>query len=221
MAGNISIESFAAKTRGWYRANYSHFHSNKNWNFFFRYILLSSRSEFSSYLPSHTYFVGKDRVNSWKFLSERKANRSISNMFKFDEILFFFFQKKNYLSEKFVETFILLRKNIQTIIFRSIVKLFTRVSSGKKIFWKLYSFLEFEYLFVAWKKRRPAFGKLSFLPTCITCSFVDILITRCLVQRDCPSQLHFRERFRHHFTFLFCNVILIVKGSQVTRVFYV
>lgn len=149
MAGNISIESFAAKTRGWYRANYSHFHSNKNWNFFFRYILLSSRSEFSFYLPSHTYFVGKDRVNSWKFLSERKANRSISNMFKFDEILFFFFQKKNYLSEKFVETFILLRENIQTIIFRSTVKLFTRVSSGKKIFWKLYSFLEFEYLFVA------------------------------------------------------------------------
>lgn len=127
MAGNISIESFAAKTRGWYRANYSHFHSNKNWNFFFRYILLSSRSEFSFYLPSHTYFVGKDRVNSWKFLSERKANRSISNMFKFDEILFFFFQKKNYLSEKFVETFILLRENIQTIIFRSTVKLFTRV----------------------------------------------------------------------------------------------
>lgn len=168
MAGNISIESFAAKTRGWYRANYSHFHSNKNWNFFFRYILLSSRSEFSFYLPSHTYFVGKDRVNSWKFLSERKANRSISNMFKFDEILFFFFQKKNYLFEKLTDFHLVKRKYPNNHLSFNCKIIYTRLD--KKIFWKLYSFLEFEYLFVAWKKRRPAFGKLSFFPTCITCS---------------------------------------------------
>lgn len=40
------------KTRGWYRANYSHFHRNKNWNSFVHSYILLSRSEFSFHLPS-------------------------------------------------------------------------------------------------------------------------------------------------------------------------
>lgn len=76
------------------------------------YILLS-RSEFSSY----TYFVGKDRG---KFPSERKQ------IVRFQRCLnstnFFLFQKKE-LSKKFIETFILLKENIQKIVFRSPVKL--------------------------------------------------------------------------------------------------
>lgn len=80
------------------------------------YILLS-RSEFSFYLPSYTYFVGKDRG---KFPSERKQ------IVRFQRCLnstnFFFFQKKE-LSKKFIETFILLKENIQKIVFRSPVKL--------------------------------------------------------------------------------------------------
>lgn len=40
------------KTRDWYRANYSHFHRNKNWNSFIHSYILLSRSEFSFHLPS-------------------------------------------------------------------------------------------------------------------------------------------------------------------------
>lgn len=80
------------------------------------YILLS-RSEFSFYLPSYTYFVGKDRG---KFPSERKQIVRFQRCL--NSTIFFFFQKKES-SKKFIETFILLKEYIQKIVFRSTVKL--------------------------------------------------------------------------------------------------
>lgn len=61
------------------------------------------------------------RKRSRKISIGAEANRSISKMLKFDNF-FFFFQKKE-LSKKFIETFILLKENIQKIVFRSTVKL--------------------------------------------------------------------------------------------------
>lgn len=133
MAGNISIESFATKTRGWYRANYSHFHRNKNWNLFVHSIFFSG-TEFSFHLLSYLSILRKDRVNSLKFLVTAEqivCSRVRFQRSKFDEIFFFL---KNYLWQqiRWTETFILLKKNIQYqthLLFNYTRKLFMRLES--------------------------------------------------------------------------------------------
>lgn len=91
---------------------------------------------------------------------------------------------------------------------------------SKKIFWKLYSSLnEFEYLFVAWKKRRAAFGKLSsFLYSMLVRWHSNYALGPTRLPEPTPLRRTFSRSF-HVFKRGFCNVILIVKGSQVTRVF--
>lgn len=175
------------------------------------YILLS-RSEFSFYLPSYTYFVGKDRG---KFPSERKQ------IVRFQRCLnstnFFFFSKKRTI-QKIHWDFHLVKRKYPKNSLSFTCKIISVLS--KKIFWKLYSSLnEFEYLFVAWKKRRAAFGKLSsFLYSMLVRWHSNYALGPTRLPEPTPLRRTFSRSF-HVFKRGFCNVILIVKGSQVTRVF--
>lgn len=174
------------------------------------YILLS-RSEFSFYLPSYTYFVGKDRG---KFPSERKQ------IVRFQRCLnstIFFFSKKRTI-QKIHWDFHLVKRKYPKNSLSFTCKIISVLS--KKIFWKLYSSLnEFEYLFVAWKKRRAAFGKLSsFLYSMLVRWHSNYALGPTRLPEPTPLRRTFSRSF-HVFKKGFCNVILIMKGSQVTRVF--
>lgn len=175
------------------------------------YILLS-RSEFSFYLPSYTYFVGKDRG---KFPSERKQIVRFQRCL--NSTIFFFFSKKRTIQKIHWDFHLVKRKYPKNSLLFT-CKIISVLS--KKIFWKLYSSLnEFEYLFVAWKKRRAAFGKLSsFLYSMLVRWHSNYALGPTRLPEPTPLRRTFSRSF-HVFKRGFCNVILIVKGSQVTRVF--
>lgn len=155
------------------------------------------------------------RKRSRKISIGAEANRSISKMLKFDK--FFFFSKKRTI-QKIHWDFHLVKRKYPKNRLSFNCKIISVLS--KKIFWKLYSSLnEFEYLFVAWKKRRAAFGKLSsFLYSMLVRWHSNYALGPTRLPEPTPLRRTFSRSF-HVFKRGFCNVILIVKGSQVTRVF--
>lgn len=172
MAGNISIESFATKTRDWYRANYSHFHRNKNWNLFVHSIFFS-RTEFSFHLLPYLSILRKDRVNQFEIPGHGRANRLFSRILRFDfkglnSTKFFFFKELS-LTNSLNWDFHLVKKkkNIQYqthSLFNYTRKLFMPLESQADFFERSYILFSgnrgsnSKYLFV-WKERRAAFGK--------------------------------------------------------------
>lgn len=147
MAGNISIESFATKTRGWYRANYSHFHRNKNWNLFVHSIFFS-RTEFSFHLLPYLSILRKDRVNQFEIPGHGRANRLLSRILRFDfkglnSTKFFFFKELS-LTNSLNWDFHLVKKkktsNIKLIPYSIILENYSCLLNRKQIFLKEVTF---------------------------------------------------------------------------------